>query len=229
MTPELKLNVSAGQGGFLVSGVDLRARTVKLRPMRLRLKEIRSRKNLGQAEIAERLGKSVTQISRYETGVDGVSTKQLSDVAAAYGVTVPELFEPEEVPVVGRVGAGAEVLYIDNYPLGVAASTVPRPPGLKGEMVAVQVVGDSMQDRYFEGDLLFYNSESEAADADVVGRYCVVNVDDGRMLVKKVLRGKKFGTWRLESPNAPPIVDVHLRWAAPVRAVVTPPRSPEKP
>lgn len=189
--------------------------------MRLRLKEIRRAKKLSQETVAERLGRSAAQISRWENNRDGISTKMLADVAAAYGVQLAEMFEPSDVQVVGKVGEGAEILAGDGDPPGQPGETATRPAGVTGALVAVRVAGDAMEDRFFDGDLLFYSRDMDAADAEVVGRFCVVNTDDGRLLVKKVLRGKRWGTWRLESPNTPAIDDVHLRWAAPIKAVVS--------
>lgn len=189
--------------------------------MRLKLREIRKAQKIRQPVIAERLNTTTATISRWETGEAAPPMDRLAEIAAAYNSTVPEIFDLPPVPVMGLVGAGAEVLPIDDYPLGQANETIARPPGVSGVLVAVRVVGDSMLPRYDPGDLLLYTRENETMAADVIGRYCVVNLNDGRMMVKKVQPGKKLGTYTLTSPNAPPVENVFLRWAAPVRAVVS--------
>jgi DNA-binding XRE family transcriptional regulator len=218
MAEEFAQNENFVKQKFLFSRLQGWDKIGQNRKMRLRLKELRKKQKITQGVIAERLGVSIGSISRYESGLDGISTKFLGDVAAAYGVSVLEIFEPGDIPLYGHVGAGAEILVSHESHGG---ETVTRPAGVSGDLAAVRVAGDSMVDKYYPGDILFYSNDMQAADADVVGRYCVVNLDDGRMMVKKVTRGKRFGTYTLLSAGAEPIVDVLLRWAAPIRAVIS--------
>ncbi|WP_278984095.1 helix-turn-helix transcriptional regulator [Sphingobium yanoikuyae] len=65
----------------------------KERSMRTRLAEHRQRLRLSQEEMAERLGSSVSQLSRWETGRSNIPSGKMLDVANAYGIHVAEIFE----------------------------------------------------------------------------------------------------------------------------------------
>lgn len=57
------------------------------------LKAMRKRANLKQPHIAEAMGVSVPQVSRWETGVDNIPSHRLSALAEAYRATIGELFD----------------------------------------------------------------------------------------------------------------------------------------
>lgn len=117
------------------------------------LKTARKRIKIGQAEIAERLGVSVPQVSRWENGVDNVPSTRLRSFAKAYEASLGELFgdEPEHntpegmiptvpVPMLGEVPAGnwREVLRMSSRFIPVSAQGVPS------SAYALKVDGDSM-------------------------------------------------------------------------------------
>lgn len=56
----------------------------------------------------------------------------------------------------------------------------------------------------------------------MLGYPCVVETEDGRVLVKRLLRGSQPGLFDLESIVGPTIRDVRLNWAAEILAVVPP-------
>ena len=66
--------------------------------MGYRIREIREDKGLTQTELCERTGLTRATIWKLETGVDEVTTsKTLLKIAKALGVTVGELFLPQQV------------------------------------------------------------------------------------------------------------------------------------
>lgn len=145
-------------------------------------------------------------------------------IAQVLNVSVAELINGEiaaTVPVVGRVGAGAEIHPIDDHAKGEGLYEVECPRGLDPKAtVAVEVVGDSMSPMVEEGWVLFYDRSPEPTPSAVVGRLCVVKLEDGRVLVKQLRRGPERGRFNLVSLNGPMIEDVALEWAAPVKAMV---------
>lgn len=120
---------------------------------------------------------------------------------------------PGLVPIVGHVGAGAEVFPNDDYPKGRGLDLVDPPPGAPSGCVAVIIRGDSMHP-FEDGWLIFYRRDQEGVPDDCVNRLCVVKVNEGPMLVKKVLRGRSHKLWNLESYNASLRENVRLDWAA---------------
>ena len=122
-----------------------------------------------------------------------------------------------KVPVVGKVGAGASVESIDDYPLGQGLRQVRCPTGLDPrQTVAVEVEGDSMLP-IEEGWLLFYTRNYDGVPVECLGKLCVVQLADaGARYVKRVKLGRQPGAFNLYSTNAREMEDVPLLWAAPV-------------
>lgn len=164
--------------------------------------------------------KNLKQGKALTTGVDDARK-----VAAAFGVTLDDFYEGRlggaisSVPVVGHVGAGAEVEVFAAFEQGDGHYRVQCPPQLNPrDMVAVEVVGDSMAPVYQPGSVLFYTRAVLGVPAESVGHICVCEDSDGKGWVKQVRTGREEGTFTLVSMN--PDHDhrhgVRLNWAAPV-------------
>ena len=166
-------------------------------------------------EAARRFRWNENTTRSHENGNRGFKTNDAEKYARAYRVPVEWLMfgrgeaTKKGVPLVGYVGAGAEITPFDD---GGALEWVDPMPGIGPEAVAVCVRGDSMFPRYFDGDLLIYDSHISVRQAN--GRECVVSLADGRKFVKTVR--VVAGVVTLESYNAPPIEDVRVEWCAPV-------------
>lgn len=118
------------------------------------------------------------------------------------------------VPVVGYVGAGAEVLAIDDHAKGHGFDEIPAPPGMVNG-IALIVRGDSMEPKYTDGEVLFI--EKTVYDiSSLIGDNCYVQLADGRCYVKKLQYGSRPGLFSLISYNAPPIIDVAIERAYPI-------------
>lgn len=117
-----------------------------------------------------------------------------------------------KVPVIGYIGAGAEVHTIDDHPKGQGLDLVDPPQGIS-DCVAARIKGDSMHPLR-DGWLIFWAKHQDGIPDDCLGELCVVQVKDGPLLVKDVRRGTKKGLYRLESWNAPPREDVAVEWAS---------------
>jgi SOS-response transcriptional repressor LexA len=152
----------------------------------------------------------------------------LSRIADVLGVSVDWLLTGEDaetgsllsrkIQVVGYVGAGAEVIAIDDHAHGSGLEEVDCPWAQLGpSAVAVKVRGDSMTPAYFDGDLIFYDS-TQTDFTHLVGKECVVALADGRRFIKQ-LRRTELGHWYLHSHNAEPILGVKIKWAAKVRLI----------
>lgn len=167
------------------------------------------------ADAARRFGWSESTYRAAENGARPPSKKKVVDYARAFRVS-PEwiLFgaggpEKKSVPIVGYVGAGAEVICADD---GYGSlDEVDPPPGVGPEAVAVVVRGDSMWPRYSDGDVIIYDSHTPLEKVN--GSECIVALTDGRRYVKNIRRNSD-GTHDLESWNAPPIRNVDIEWVA---------------
>jgi phage repressor protein C with HTH and peptisase S24 domain len=156
----------------------------------------------------------------------GITTETLVALAPVLKTTAAWLLEgvggPEPgnlVKILGRIGAGAEILpEFEQIPAeGLFEITVPF--SIPEDSIAFAVEGESMWPRYDSGDVIICWRQSEDA-ANVVGREAAVRTRDGRRYLKRVRRGVVAGTYDLESHNAAPIRNVEIVWAAAIQAVV---------
>ena len=178
--------------------------------------------------VHEHSGRHVShqQLSRLEKGERKMTFDWARIIAPALGVEPEDLMvvQRRTVPIVGYVGAGAEVLPIDDHAPGQGLDDVPCPRGIDAHSaVALIVRGDSMEPFIQEGWLLFYSRPKELMPSEVIGKLCVVKLaDDGPTMVKRLQRGYSEGLFNLISTNAAPREDIALEWAAPVRAYLSP-------
>lgn len=189
------------------------------------------RKKLGktQPEFADLVGVSQGTVSRWEKGA-APSHQHLTRMAELDGITLDEFLlgavgrpaseQGDPIPVVGYVGAGASVYPLDDIPEDEGFNTIERPPFITGNAIAVEVRGDSLYPVAEEGWKLIYTGEPELLEDEVLNKLCVVALADGRVLVKRLVRGTKPQRYHLLSTNAPIIEDAEVLWAAKVRAII---------
>jgi transcriptional regulator with XRE-family HTH domain len=194
-----------------------RARGARIRRARKALK-------LSQKDLARELGVSRVAVTQWEGG-EMPDARRWPTLVNILRIGLDNLIlgevSAEPVPVVGYVGAGAEVFLVDDLATGQRIDDAPPFPGQKGPAVAVRVRGDSMLPQIEDGWTLYYAADQSAGVVpDAVNRLSVVQVHDGPMLVKKLEPGRKKNLWRLVSFNASPRDDVRLDWAARVLAIV---------
>lgn len=152
-------------------------------------------------------------------------------IASFYDTTVDAIFAGATnskstrrqalVRIIGRVGADASGAVIlstghDSW------DAVPPAPGVTSKAVALEVSGHSMHTFAEDGSLIYFEEQKTAPDAEMLGYPCVVETEDGRVLVKRLLRGSTPGLFDLESIVGPTIRDVRLNWAAEILAIVPP-------
>jgi phage repressor protein C with HTH and peptisase S24 domain len=140
-----------------------------------------------------------------------------SALARALKTTVGYLLEnkPEGAPavrIVGYVGAGLEAHYYGEA--DDPNEFTDSPPNPTTNTVAVKVRGDSMAGLFDDGSILYYDDVRTPPTEDLIGRLCVVQLKDGKVLVKRLLKGSRRGRWNLLSTNADPLMDKTLAWAA---------------
>lgn len=131
----------------------------------------------------------------------------------------PRLASPKAeryVNLVGYVGAGAETHFFAN---DAPLDEVPAPIGSTDSTVAVEIRGDSLGS-FFDRWLVFYDDVRRPVTTDLVNKLCVVGLEDGRILIKKIQRSRSRGLFHLLSQTEPPILDVAIEWAAMVKHMV---------
>lgn len=157
----------------------------------------------------------------------GVSTSTIMALAPVLETTASWLLEArgdEEtrfVRIIGRVGADSEGTVIQTTGQE-AFDMVPLPVGGSSDSVALEVAGHSMRYIADDGGLIYFEDQRSPPTPDMLGYYCIVETEDGRVLFKRLLRGSAPGLYMLESQIGPPIEDVRLRWAAEPIAIIPP-------
>jgi transcriptional regulator with XRE-family HTH domain len=184
-----------------------------------RIKKLRKLRGLTQPQLAEIVGVEPITILRWEKGQRSIG-RGLDKLAAALNtderwITYGGAGGPSTLPVMGHVGAAAEVFPFDSDTLDEIEAPFGAPPDTR----ALIVRGDSMMPELNDGDFVLYRDKAQRVE-DLVGKRCVVRLDDGRVLVKRLRRGTTYGTFTLDSTNAAPIEDVMVIQAAKVEGVV---------
>lgn len=179
------------------------------------------------SEAARRLGMAGPTYLGHENGSRGFKARA-PEYARKFKVSLEWLLtgkgqkqgrEPTRVdrtvPLVGYVGAGAETHFLPSGEL----DRVPAPEGSTDDTVAVEIRGESLGS-FFDRWLIFYDDVRRPVTSDLVGKLCVVGLEDGRILVKKIQRSKARGLFHLLSQTEGPILDVPIEWAARVKNMV---------
>jgi DNA-binding XRE family transcriptional regulator len=184
-----------------------------------KIRELRNQFGETQAEFAARVGVTQPQVSRWERKLnpERPTTENIEKLSELAKMSVDEFLEISEhrmqVPIVGYVGAGAEmVLYSEGHG---EFDTVEAPRGSSSTTVAVEIRGDSLGEG-FSGWLAFYDQVMSPPTENLIGRMCVVGLEDGRVLVKRLYKGQIKGKYNLLAVVGPPIYDISIIWAAKV-------------
>jgi len=133
-----------------------------------------------------------------------LAANQNVPIAVLRGEAPPKPDAPE-TPIRSYVGAGAEIVPFDgDEPIDY----VSPPPGTSVAAGCYVVRGDSMRPMFNDGDILFPEPHPVPPDQRV-GSVVILDLKDGRRLVKKLLRGARRDRWTLISvnPDEPPIED----------------------
>lgn len=183
-----------------------------------RLREVRKLRGFTSAkEAAERFNFVYATYSQHERGSVAI-TRAARDYARAYKVSEAWLLTGEgkgpdatrSVPVMGYVGAGAEVEPDYEQVPAEGLDQINVPFDLPGDMVAFQVRGDSMLPQFSDGMVIIVFREQRRAIETFYGEQAIVRTEDGRRYVKTIERGTNGIT--LTSWNARPIENVTLAW-----------------
>jgi transcriptional regulator with XRE-family HTH domain len=191
-----------------------------------RIKTIRKSRGMTLEDLAAAVELSVPYVQRLENGDRNLAVKHFDAFAAALGVSARDLVaaganesSDGTVKVVGRVGAGSEILpeYEQVPPEGLFEISIPFP--VPDNALAFEVEGDSMWPRYDPGDVILCWREGTNAN-EVIGWEAAVRTADGKRYLKRITKGSRLRHFDLESFNAPVIRNVKLEWISKVQLVV---------
>jgi phage repressor protein C with HTH and peptisase S24 domain len=162
-----------------------------------RLEQARKNRGFDDAKAAATyFGWSYDTYAQHENGTRGI-VRAADRYAKAYRVSEAWLLtgegpgpdQPSEIPVMGYIGAGAEILpeYDQVPPDGLYQITLPYP--LPAEMTAFEVRGDSMLPAYRDGFVIVVYKEQQRPLESFYGEEAAVRTSDGRRFIKTIQRG----------------------------------------
>ena len=130
-----------------------------------------------------------------------VADKRVSRTLVLPGRRAPRRAGRDEIPVLGRIAAGAPIFAAENHD-----ESVPLPPewlGARGhDVFALRVRGESMIDAHIvDGDLVFVRKQDAASAGDIVAALI-----EGEATVKRFARDGDKVVLKAEHPTMPPIV-----------------------
>lgn len=175
-----------------------------------RVRAARKAKGLTQMQLAELAGCKQADIYRIESD-EIKNSKYLNAILEILDLSTSRR---AMIPVVGYIGAGAEVLAIDDHAKGDGFEHVEAPPGMLNG-IALIVRGNSMAPVYKDGYTIFIEKTLSAID-NLIGDDCYLQLADTRCFLKTLHYGTKPGTFTLLSYNAPPIENVIIERAYPI-------------
>lgn len=111
------------------------------------------------------------------------------------------------VPLKGYIGAGQHVEALEHGPDETEAPADSHP-----DTVAAQIRGDSQMPFLQDGWIIYWSLTRPASS--MLNQLAVVQLADGRIMVKTLRNGSQPGLFTLTSFNAADIVDVPVDWAA---------------
>lgn len=185
--------------------------------MQNRIREIRTSAGLSLEALAKRIGTTRATVMKLEKGDMQLTTTWMSRIAQGLHCRQQALLEVDdqgEVYIVGEVGAGEEVLLFDDANMR-DFEAVECPPGCDpSRIAALRVRGTSMMPAMQNGWIIYYDISKSNDVESCINKLSIVQLFDGRMLVKTVRLGSKDGRFHLISHNADIMPDVRLRWCS---------------
>jgi hypothetical protein len=139
-----------------------------------------------------------------------------------HGVATEPKPDVKSLPIMGYVGAGAEILPEFEQVPPEGLDTIDIPFAVPPDLIGLEVKGDSMLPRYEDGDVIIVWKDQRGSFDMLLGEEAAVRTQRGRRYLKRLLRGADKGTYNLESTNASAktIEGVRLEWASEIYLTV---------
>lgn len=206
-----------------------------------RIRAGRKSMQLTQAALGKLIGVDQSAVTAWEKGKNTPRHPSLVDLARVlhtspeyllFGETGQGIAPRPPVAVTGILQRADEVQDVPYR----ANRTVPAPPAgggpddeLPSATGAVAVRGNGMWPVYRDGDVLYY-AETGQRPEQLVGNECVVRLENGTRLLRRLMPGPAPGLFTLAAYNGPELVGAAVTWAAPIlwirRGLVQPEQQP---
>lgn len=179
-----------------------------------RLAYFRKRAGFSQEKLGKLLHSGRSTVTKLERGEIPMSDRWLEKLAAVLDCNPLDILG-DEVPIVGKIGAGGSIVFEDIGP----AEMIRRPPDTVGDLVGLEVCGESMLPKFDPGDIVYISRDRDGVDPADIGAICACRLIGGETFLKQLRKGSREGLFTLRSYNAEDMDDVELEWATPIRAI----------
>lgn len=176
--------------------------------VRQRIRELRIRRGLTQAELAEKAGTTAATISRLETNAMTVSTDWLERLATILAVHPAELIERPgtgSISLIGKAGRGGRIAPMELQEFRLDAA---------GESIAVEVA--EAQGPYAVGERLIGERLTGTGALNGAGRDCIVALKGGALILARLAGVPPRATLVPLASGAPVVYDAEVDWVAPI-------------
>jgi transcriptional regulator with XRE-family HTH domain len=184
-----------------------------------RLREARlSRGFRSAAEAARQFRWNITSYQQAENGTRPPTRDKITEYARNFRVSIswlltgdgtPEEIEIRTVPFLGHIDQDSGFLVRTDHS---AESDVPAPPGATEFTVAIKSRSGGRIVR--GGALLYFENRRQLATDEMVGKLCVVALDDDRIVVRRLEPGIQAGHYNLFTCVDVEVAEVKPLWAA---------------
>lgn len=193
--------------------------------IRAQIERAMAEKGFSRRSLSKAAELSESAVRDLLTRVDNPGIGTLRRIAEALEMPVDMLTGSAiMVPVLGKIGAGGEVLFDLNPDDELADQEgirmVPRPPMAVGRLMALEVLGASMLPKYESGDVIYVRRDHDGVLPQYIGKHCAVRTAEGGTFLKILAHGSRPGVYTLRSLNAPDMEDIEVVWASPVQFVM---------
>lgn len=155
------------------------------------IRYLRTKRGYSQDYIAEKLGyKSYTTIQKWESGISEPPVKKLKELSILLDADMNDIankdlqFEDNSlapisntksvtIKVLGRVAAGIPLEAVEDI---IDTEEISDEMSRSGEFFGLQIHGDSMEPRIYDGDVVIVRKQDDAESGDIV--IAMVNGND---------------------------------------------------
>ena len=147
------------------------------------LKRYLSSYDMTQLELSQKLGVGTTSVSNWCNGLKSPRMDKIDAMCTLFNCTRSDLMEEPKsfinkkhgvtINVLGRVAAGLPIEAVENI---IDTEEIPEELARTGEFFGLQIHGDSMEPRMYEGDVVIVRKQDDAESGDIV--IAMVNGND---------------------------------------------------
>lgn len=139
------------------------------------LKRYLSSYDMTQLELSQKLGVGTTSVSNWCNGLKSPRMDKIDAMCTLFNCTRSDLMEEPKsfinkkhgvtINVLGRVAAGLPIEAVENI---IDTEEISEELARTGEFFGLQIHGDSMEPRMYEGDVVIVRKQDDAESGDIV-------------------------------------------------------------